>query len=81
MLSIVMDSFNTALRMNLLKGPINVMVPFTAAAGILTYAWPFAQSKGSLISVTLLYGCVHSISSRHLLSNSISDLSFFISFI
>ncbi|EAU80704.2 monocarboxylate permease [Coprinopsis cinerea okayama7 len=37
-------------------GPMNVMIPFTAAAGILTYAWPFAQSKGSLIAVTILYG-------------------------
>ncbi|KAJ2919884.1 hypothetical protein MD484_g581, partial [Candolleomyces efflorescens] len=39
-------------------GPMNVMIPFTSAAGILTYAWPFAQSKGSLIAVTLLYGYV-----------------------
>ncbi|TEB39436.1 MFS general substrate transporter [Coprinellus micaceus] len=37
-------------------GPMNVMIPFTAAAGILTYAWPYANSKGSLIAVTLLYG-------------------------
>ncbi|KAF9461812.1 MFS general substrate transporter [Collybia nuda] len=37
-------------------GPMNVMIPFTAAAGILTYAWPFARSQGSLIAVVVLYG-------------------------
>lgn len=37
-------------------GPMNVMIPFTAAAGILTYAWPFARSQGSLIAVVILYG-------------------------
>lgn len=37
-------------------GPMNVMIPFTAAAGILTYAWPYASSKSSLIGVTVLYG-------------------------
>ena len=35
---------------------MNVMIPFTAGAGILTYAWPFAQSKPSLIAVTVIYG-------------------------
>ncbi|KAF5378329.1 hypothetical protein D9615_008721 [Tricholomella constricta] len=37
-------------------GPANVMIPFTAAAGILTYAWPFARAKESLIAVVVLYG-------------------------
>ncbi|KAF9555809.1 MFS general substrate transporter [Agrocybe pediades] len=37
-------------------GPMNVMVPFTAVAGILTYAWPFAETESSLIAVTVLYG-------------------------
>ncbi|KAF4615050.1 hypothetical protein D9613_002448 [Agrocybe pediades] len=37
-------------------GPMNVMVPFTAVAGILTYAWPFADTESSLIAVTVLYG-------------------------
>jgi len=32
------------------------MIPFTAASGILTYAWPFAQTKESLIAVTVIYG-------------------------
>jgi len=35
---------------------MNVLIPFTAIAGILTYAWPFAQSKSSLIAVTVVYG-------------------------
>ncbi|KAF8227102.1 MFS general substrate transporter [Tricholoma matsutake] len=37
-------------------GSINVMIPFTSVAGILTYAWPFARTKASLITVTILYG-------------------------
>lgn len=41
-----------------LPGPMNVMIPFTAAAGIVTYAWPFAQTKASLIAVTVIYGYV-----------------------
>ena len=35
-----------------------MMIPFTALAGILTYAWPFAQTEASLIVVTVLYGFV-----------------------
>lgn len=43
---------------------MNVMIPFTAAAGILTYAWPFARTKGSLIAVTVIYGSVVPLSSH-----------------
>ena len=39
-------------------GPMNVMIPFTALAGVMTYAWPFAQTEASLIVVTVLYGFV-----------------------
>lgn len=35
---------------------MNIMIPFTFVAGILTYAWPFARSTAALIAVTLLYG-------------------------
>ena len=34
------------------------MIPFTAWTGILTYAWPFAKSKSSLIALTVLYGYI-----------------------
>ena len=37
---------------------MNVMVPFTALAGILTYAWPFAQTESSFIVVIVIYGSV-----------------------
>ncbi|KAJ8075499.1 hypothetical protein PM082_021129 [Marasmius tenuissimus] len=37
-------------------GPINFIVPTTFIAGILTYAWPFARSLGSLIAVAIIYG-------------------------
>ncbi|CAA7271138.1 unnamed protein product [Cyclocybe aegerita] len=54
-------------------GAMNVMIPFTAGAGILTYAWPFAQTKSSLIAVTLIYGfCSGAYVS--LLSNPIMDM-------
>ena len=39
-------------------GAMNVMIPFTALAGIMTYAWPFAKTEASLIVVTVLYGFV-----------------------
>lgn len=32
------------------------MAPFTLLAGILTYAWPYATTKGSLIAIGILYG-------------------------
>ncbi|KAG7086043.1 hypothetical protein E1B28_003564 [Marasmius oreades] len=39
-------------------GPINFMAPTTLAAGILTFAWPFAKSKASLIVVAIIYGAM-----------------------
>lgn len=40
----------------LITGPLNVMIPFTLFAAAFTYAWPFADSVGSLIPVTIIYG-------------------------
>lgn len=37
-------------------GSGNVMIPFTAVAGLLTYAWPFARNKASLIAIATMYG-------------------------
>ncbi|KAI6131938.1 MFS general substrate transporter [Pisolithus thermaeus] len=37
-------------------GPLNVMIPFTGVAGILTFAWPYASSQGALIGVSVIYG-------------------------
>ncbi|KIM56189.1 hypothetical protein SCLCIDRAFT_133204 [Scleroderma citrinum Foug A] len=37
-------------------GPLNVIIPFTAAAGVITLAWPFATSQSSLIGVSVVYG-------------------------
>ncbi|KDR69289.1 hypothetical protein GALMADRAFT_256119 [Galerina marginata CBS 339.88] len=54
-------------------GAMNVMIPFTASAGILTYAWPFAATKSSLIAVTVIYGfCSGAYVS--LLSNPIMEM-------
>ncbi|KAF8147570.1 MFS general substrate transporter [Crassisporium funariophilum] len=54
-------------------GAMNVMIPFTAFAGIVTYAWPFAQTKSALIAVTVIYGfCSGSYVS--LLSNPLMEM-------
>ncbi|KIJ44243.1 hypothetical protein M422DRAFT_60074 [Sphaerobolus stellatus SS14] len=37
-------------------GPVNVMTPMTAVAGILTMAWPYARSTGSIATIAVLYG-------------------------
>ncbi|KAJ7577523.1 MFS general substrate transporter [Mycena floridula] len=37
-------------------GPLNLMIPMTGFAGIMTYAWPFAHSTASIIVVAVLYG-------------------------
>lgn len=40
-------------------GPLNLMIPMTAFAGVLTYIWPFVHNKGSIITIAVLYGFVH----------------------
>ncbi|KAL1947828.1 hypothetical protein VTO73DRAFT_13552 [Trametes versicolor] len=37
-------------------GPLTVMTPATFIAGILTYAWPFANTTGALIGIAIIYG-------------------------
>ncbi|KAJ3566848.1 hypothetical protein NP233_g6742 [Leucocoprinus birnbaumii] len=37
-------------------GAINFMVPMTIGVAIMTFAWPYAQTKGSLTVVAILYG-------------------------
>ncbi|CAL1705216.1 unnamed protein product [Somion occarium] len=37
-------------------GAVNVMAPATFVAAILTYAWPFAKSKGEFIVIAIIYG-------------------------
>ncbi len=39
-------------------GPMNVMIPFTTVAAVVTFAWPFAVDKGGLIAIALVYGYV-----------------------
>jgi MCP family monocarboxylic acid transporter-like MFS transporter 10 len=42
-------------------GPGNVMIPFTTASAVLTFAWPFAKNTGSLVAIAIIYGlCVGS---------------------
>ncbi|KAL7283742.1 hypothetical protein ACG7TL_003179 [Trametes sanguinea] len=42
-------------------GPLTVMTPATFAAGILTYAWPFATSVGGNIAIAIVYGCASGV--------------------
>jgi len=37
-------------------GALNVMIPSTFVAGILTYAWPFARTEGEFIVIAVIYG-------------------------
>ena len=37
-------------------GALNVSAPFTLVCAIMTYAWPFATTKESLIAVGIIYG-------------------------
>lgn len=41
-----------------ISGALNIMIPATFVAGILTYAWPFATSKGGFIVIAIIYGFV-----------------------
>jgi MFS transporter, MCT family, solute carrier family 16 (monocarboxylic acid transporters), member 10 len=37
-------------------GPMNVLIPYTLAAAIFTYSWPYARTIGTLAVIALLYG-------------------------
>lgn len=37
-------------------GPINTLIPSTFVAGICTFIWPFARTKGTLIAVAIIDG-------------------------
>jgi MCP family monocarboxylic acid transporter-like MFS transporter 10 len=37
-------------------GAINVITPMTVAVSIMTFSWPYAKSKGSFVTVAVLYG-------------------------
>ncbi|KAF9242043.1 MFS general substrate transporter [Melanogaster broomeanus] len=37
-------------------GALNIMIPFTAVAGIMTFVWPFAKNEGSLVAIAVIYG-------------------------
>lgn len=37
-------------------GSINVMAPMTLVAAVLTYAWPFAITKGENVAIAVIYG-------------------------
>ncbi|KAI6146461.1 hypothetical protein BKA82DRAFT_4160523, partial [Pisolithus tinctorius] len=32
------------------------MIPFTGLVGILTFAWPYASSRGALVAISVIYG-------------------------
>ena len=37
-------------------GALNTLIPFTLVAGVLTYAWPYASTKGELVIIGIFYG-------------------------
>lgn len=38
------------------SGAVNIIVPFSAVAAIMTYVWPLARSKGSFVAIAIIYG-------------------------
>jgi hypothetical protein len=45
-------------------GPLNVLAPMTLIAAGMTFAWPHARTKASLIVVAALYGQVRAVPDR-----------------
>ncbi|KAH8106911.1 MFS general substrate transporter [Cristinia sonorae] len=37
-------------------GAMNVLIPSSLVAAVLTYAWPFAKSKGDFVAIAIIYG-------------------------
>ncbi|KAJ7772080.1 major facilitator superfamily domain-containing protein [Mycena maculata] len=37
-------------------GPVNVIMPMSAVAAVMTYVWPFARSEGSFVAIAVIYG-------------------------
>ncbi|KAF8838762.1 MFS general substrate transporter [Paxillus ammoniavirescens] len=37
-------------------GALNIMTPFVALAGIMTFAWPFVRNERLLIAISVIYG-------------------------
>ncbi|KAK0463488.1 major facilitator superfamily domain-containing protein [Desarmillaria tabescens] len=48
--------FELILSLKSASGAVNYMAPVTLAAGLLTYAWPFARDKPSIIAICNTYG-------------------------
>jgi MFS transporter, MCT family, solute carrier family 16 (monocarboxylic acid transporters), member 10 len=46
-------------------GPINILIPFTAAAGVVTYIWPFVDSTAAFVVISVIYGLVFVRSPYH----------------
>ncbi|KAK7685973.1 hypothetical protein QCA50_010783 [Cerrena zonata] len=42
-------------------GAMNVMIPFTICAAVLSYAWPFATTKGAFVAIAVLYGATSGV--------------------
>ncbi|KAF8334539.1 MFS general substrate transporter [Amanita rubescens] len=54
-------------------GPMNVMIPFTVLAGVMTFIWPYARTVHALVAVAVVYG-FSSGAYVSLLSNPLMDL-------
>ncbi|KAI0050386.1 MFS general substrate transporter [Auriscalpium vulgare] len=42
-------------------GPLTLIIPATALAGILTYAWPFVHGRGPLVAISVFYGAASGV--------------------
>ncbi|KAI1788361.1 MFS general substrate transporter [Ganoderma leucocontextum] len=41
--------------------PLNVMIPFSFVAGIMTYIWPFVGTTGGYIAIAIVYGAASGV--------------------
>lgn len=37
-------------------GPMNIMLPFTVLAAVMTFIWPYAKTAHALVAIAIVYG-------------------------
>jgi len=54
--SITFKSSLTSGPISHLSGPVNLSVPMTIIAALITYLWPLVHKEGSLVAIAAIYG-------------------------
>lgn len=61
---VTINKMMTALMSDFKQGAINAMSPFSLAAAVLTYVWPFVHGKSAYVAIAIFYGRVIQNESR-----------------